>query len=115
MQVDIVEFLYEPEEVTVAAGTTVTWTNQDKAPHTSTARDDSFDTGTLKKGDSGEIVLDTPGTYEYFCRFHQFMNGTHRGAVARLRASRWRPRRRVPPPRCPRRPRSRACRRGRRG
>ena len=76
MQVDIVEFLYEPEEVTVAAGTTVTWTNQDKAPHTSTARDESFDTGTLKKGDSGEVVLDAPGTYEYFCRFHQFMNGT---------------------------------------
>jgi len=76
VQVDIVEFVYEPEEVTVAAGTTVTWTNQDKAPHTSTARDDSFDTGTLKKGASAEIVLDTPGTYEYFCRFHQFMNGT---------------------------------------
>jgi plastocyanin len=76
VQVDIVEFVYEPEEVTVAAGTTVTWTNQDKAPHTSTARDDSFDTRTLKMGDSGEIVLDTPDTYEYFCRFHQFMNGT---------------------------------------
>ena len=25
---------------------------------------------------AGEIILDAPGTYEYFCRFHQFMNGT---------------------------------------
>lgn len=76
VEVDIAEFLYESETVTVAAGSTVTWTNLDKAPHTSTARDDSFDTGTLKKGDSAHVVLDQPGTYEYFCRFHQFMNGT---------------------------------------
>jgi plastocyanin len=62
--------------VTVAAGSTLTWTNLDKAPHTATARDDSFDTGTLKKDDSADVVLDRPGTYEYFCRFHQFMNGT---------------------------------------
>lgn len=72
----IAEFLYAPENVTVAAGSAVIWANEDKAPHTATARDESFDTGTLEKGDSGEIVLDEPGTYEYYCRFHQFMNGT---------------------------------------
>jgi plastocyanin len=76
VEVDIAEFLYEPETVTVATGSTVTWTNRDQAPHTATARDDSFDTGTLKQGDAGDIALDQPGTYEYFCRFHQFMNGT---------------------------------------
>ena len=74
--VEIAEFLYEPEATTVAAGTTLTWTNQDKAPHTATARDESFDTGTLKKGDSAEVTLDEPGTYDYYCRFHQFMNAT---------------------------------------
>ena len=74
--VEIVEFLYAPEALTVAAGTTVTWINQDTAPHTSTARDESFDTGTLKKGDSGEVTLDEPGIYDYYCRFHQFMNAT---------------------------------------
>jgi plastocyanin len=54
----------------------VAWTNLDKAPHTATARDESFDTGTLDKGDDAEIVLEDPGTYAYYCRFHQFMNGT---------------------------------------
>ena len=71
---EIAEFLYEPEMVTIAAGTTVTWVNQDKAPHTSTAGDESFDTGTLKRGDSGEVTFEEPGTYDYYCRFHQFMN-----------------------------------------
>lgn len=74
--VEIVEFLYEPEAMTVASGTTITWSNQDKAPHTATARDESFDTGTLKRGDSAEVTLDQPGTYDYYCRFHQFMNAT---------------------------------------
>ncbi len=60
----------------MTAGTTVTWTNQDDAAHTSTARDESFDTGTLDQGDAGDVTLDEPGTYDYYCRFHQFMNGT---------------------------------------
>jgi len=75
-QVEIVEFLYEPEAVTVAAGTEITWTNADAAPHTATADDSSFDTGTLDKGDSASATFDEPGTYAYYCRFHAFMNGT---------------------------------------
>jgi plastocyanin len=74
--VEIVEFVYEPEEITVPAGTTVTFTNQDKAPHTATADDTSFDTKTLQKNDSAELTFDEPGTYPYFCRFHVFMKGS---------------------------------------
>ncbi len=74
--VEIVEFLYEPVDLTVSAGTTVTWTNADKAPHTATAEDSSFDTGTLQKNDAGEVTLDEPGTYAYYCRFHRFMEAT---------------------------------------
>ncbi len=74
--VEIVEFLYDPEDLTVPAGTTVTWTNQDQAPHTATAEDSSFDTDTLQKGDAGEVTLDDPGTYAYYCRFHRFMEAT---------------------------------------
>lgn len=74
--VEIVEFLYEPEAVTVEAGTEITWTNADTAPHTATADDSSFDTGTLNKGDSGSATFDEPGTYSYYCRFHAFMKGT---------------------------------------
>ncbi len=74
--VEIVEFLYDPEEITVPAGTTITFTNQDTAPHTATADDSSFDTENLGKGDSAEETFDTPGTYTYYCRFHVFMKGS---------------------------------------
>ena len=75
-EVEIAEFLYAPEAITVDAGTKVTWTNADKAPHTATADDSSFDTGTLKQGDSASASFDVPGTYAYYCRFHAFMKGT---------------------------------------
>lgn len=74
--VEIVEFLYEPEDLTVAAGSTVTWVNQDDAPHTATADDRSFDTESLSKGNEGEVTFDEPGTYAYFCEFHPFMKAT---------------------------------------
>jgi plastocyanin len=74
--VDIADFAFSPETVTVEAGTDLTFTNADDASHTATADGGEFDTGTLKKGDSGAITLDQPGTYTYFCRFHPFMKGT---------------------------------------
>lgn len=74
--VAIVDFKYDPEPITVSAGTTVTWTNEDSAPHTATADDQSFDTGNLGQGDEGEVTLDDPGEYSYFCVFHPFMKGT---------------------------------------
>ena len=74
--VDIVEFEFAPEEITVAAGTTVEFLNQDTAAHTATADDSSFDTEELGKGDASEITFDDPGTYSYYCRFHVFMKGS---------------------------------------
>ena len=71
--VEIADFAYAPETLTVPVGTKVTWSNSDKASHTATAEDGSFDTGTLRDGDEAEIVLDKPGTYAYYCRFHAFM------------------------------------------
>lgn len=74
--VEIAEFLYEPDTITVDVGTEITWTNADGAPHTATADDGSFDTGTLKRSDEAAVSFDEPGTYTYYCRFHAFMNGT---------------------------------------
>ena len=74
-EVAIAEFLYEPETITVAAGTDVTWTNEDKAPHTATIDDRSLDTGKLDRGDEGTLTFDEPGEYSYFCVFHPFMKG----------------------------------------
>ena len=73
---EIVDFEYAPETLTVPAGTKVTWTNSDDAAHTATADDGSFDTDTLHQGDSAGVVLDEPGTYTYYCRFHAFMKAT---------------------------------------
>jgi plastocyanin len=75
-KVDIREFAYEPVTVTVRAGGTVEWVNADAAPHTATADDGSFDTGSLAKGDKGKVTLDKAGTFSYICTFHPFMNAT---------------------------------------
>jgi plastocyanin len=74
--VEIKDFAFNPATVTVSAGTTVTWTNQDLAPHTATAEDGSFDTGRLNQGESGSVTFDQPGTYAYVCTFHPSMKGT---------------------------------------
>jgi plastocyanin len=75
-EIDIADFKYMPDAVTVTAGSKVTWTNSDDAAHTASADDDSFDTGDLDQGDSKTVTLDEPGTYSYFCRFHPFMKAT---------------------------------------
>jgi plastocyanin len=51
--VSIQGFAFHPGSMTVNVGDTVTWTNQDSAQHTATANDGSFDTGTLRRGQSG--------------------------------------------------------------
>lgn len=75
--VTIVDFAYDPAEITVPVGGTVTWTNDDAAPHTATAQDrDALQSGTIDPGSSFEQSFDTAGTYDYFCEFHPNMQGT---------------------------------------
>jgi plastocyanin len=74
--VDIQDFAYNPDPVTIEIGQSVTWTNQDSAPHTATAKDrDVLQSGTLNQGDTYTQTFDTPGTYDYFCEFHPNMKG----------------------------------------
>jgi plastocyanin len=75
-KVQIVEFSYEPDPVVVQAGGKVTWQNEDTAPHTATADDGSFDTGTIEKGKLGSATFKEPGTFTYFCEIHPTMHGT---------------------------------------
>jgi plastocyanin len=75
--VTIVDYTYKPAEITVAAGTTVEFTNQDSTPHTATSKQSgAFETGSIDTGKSAKVILDKPGTYAYFCAFHPFMKGT---------------------------------------
>ena len=73
--VDIADFAFEPAELTITAGETVTWTNLDGVAHTATATDGSWDTGLLDEGESGSITFTTPGTYDYRCTPHPSMTG----------------------------------------
>jgi plastocyanin len=75
-KVDIVEFTYQPDPVVVQVGGKVIWQNQDAAPHTATADDGSFDTGTIEKGKIGSETFKEAGTFTYFCEIHPTMKGT---------------------------------------
>lgn len=75
-KVDIVEFTYQPDPVVVQVGGKVIWQNQDTAPHTATADDGSFDTGTIEKGKIGSETFKEAGTFTYFCAIHPTMHGT---------------------------------------
>jgi plastocyanin len=67
---------FEPATLTVVAGTTVRWFNDDTPPHTVTAADGSWDSGNLAPGGSFERRFDTGGSYAYLCRYHPGMTGT---------------------------------------
>lgn len=75
-KVQIADFTFKPSTVKVAAGTKVTFTNEDGFAHTATANDGSFDSKSLDKGESYEFTFDTPGTYAYKCSIHNSMTGT---------------------------------------
>jgi plastocyanin len=75
-EAEIVDFDFSPRRLTVAAGTTVTWSNGGERPHTATDRGGTFDTRPIAPGASAEVTLSTPGTYFYFCRINPSkMNG----------------------------------------
>lgn len=75
--VSIKDFMYSPETITVKKGTTVTWTNQDSAPHTVTADNGNGpDSGTLENGKSYSFTFNSVGTFSYHCTFHSDMKGT---------------------------------------
>ena len=67
---------YEPARLTVAAGTTIIWRNNDQVEHTVTAADRSWDSGTIRPGATWQRTFTRPGTYEFFCTPHPFMKGT---------------------------------------
>lgn len=73
----IKDFKYLPAETTVPAGTKLTISNQDVAPHTVTSEEKgAFDTGTFDGGAKATVTLKKAGTYKYFCELHAFMRGT---------------------------------------
>ena len=74
-QVNIDQFAFHPQRITVRAGTTVTWTNEDDVPHTIASSSKLFKSKALDTGDKFSFTFTTPGTYEYFCSLHPHMTG----------------------------------------
>jgi plastocyanin len=61
---------FRPTSLTVTAGTTVVWTNQGQNPHTVTASDRAFDSGTLEPGQTFSVTFDEAGQVPYYCQIH---------------------------------------------
>lgn len=77
-------FAFEPE-LKVAAGTQVTWVNDDSVYHTVTLADGTVDSGRIEAGASWSHVFDKPGTYEYYCKPHAYQSdGEWKGMVATI-------------------------------
>jgi plastocyanin len=75
-EVEIEDFAYHPDPVTIEEGGKVIWKNRDSAPHTATADDGSFDTGTIEEGKLKSETFKEPGTFTYICSIHPDMHGT---------------------------------------
>lgn len=74
-EVQIANYAFAPEELTITVGDTVTWTNEDAVMHTATALDGAFDSGMLDTGESFSWTFSQPGTYDYLCTPHPMMTG----------------------------------------
>jgi YVTN family beta-propeller protein len=74
-KVSINNFLFTPAEIRIAAGDTVTWTNDDGAPHGLEYQDGAQGTNPLLPGASFSRRFDRPGTYDYNCSVHPYMTG----------------------------------------
>ena len=74
--VAIAEFEFTPQVLTVAPGTTVTWTNNDSLEHSVVAIDQSFASNSLADATTFRFRFDTPGEHEYFCGIHPSMTAT---------------------------------------
>jgi plastocyanin len=72
--VTINNFKFQPADLTVKAGDTVEWKNEDIVPHSATDKG-VFDSGGIAKGGSWQWVATKPGTYYYICTLHPNMKG----------------------------------------
>ncbi len=72
-QVTIMDFAFAPATLTVAPGTTVSWTNQGPTIHTATSNTGVWDSHTLKAGASFSFTFKQAGTYSYHCSIHPGM------------------------------------------
>jgi len=74
-EVKIDNFSFGPATLTVAAGTTVTWTNRDDIPHTVVSTAHTFKSKVVDTDEEFSYTFTKPGTFPYFCSIHPKMTG----------------------------------------
>jgi YVTN family beta-propeller protein len=74
-KVSIANFAFAPADVTIATGATVTWSNDDGAPHGLAYKDGAKGTEELLPGEKFSRTYDQPGTFDYVCSVHPYMTG----------------------------------------
>jgi amicyanin len=74
--VHIQNFKFSPATITVTAGSTVVWTNDDSIQHDITFSAGGIASSTLNQNDTFSHTFPTAGTYHYICSIHPFMHGT---------------------------------------
>jgi plastocyanin len=75
-EVKVDNFSFGPATLTVAVGTTVTWTNRDDIPHTIVSNDKVFKSKVLDTDEKFSFTFAKAGTYPYFCSIHPKMTGS---------------------------------------
>ena len=73
--VEIDNFAFAPETLTVTAGTTVTWKNADDSPHRIGDQNGTFKSAALDTDDTFSHTFAAPGEYPYICTMHPYMVG----------------------------------------
>lgn len=73
--IDIVDFNFNPANISLNRGTTVIWANRGHVPHTVTSTTNLFDSGILMPGGQFSFTFANPGIYPYFCKLHPTMRG----------------------------------------
>jgi plastocyanin len=84
--VGVVDDAFQPSQITVDAGDEVSWSSSGQNPHTVTADDGSFGSGTLQPGESFSTTFDAAGSFAYYCEFHGGPGGTGMSGVVVVRA-----------------------------
>src|SRR5438105_11944070 len=76
-RIEIKDFAFNPQTLTVKSGDKVTWINRDEEPHTIVSVEKQFKKSTALDTDQEfTITAGAPGTYSYFCSVHPKMTGT---------------------------------------
>ncbi len=74
--ISIVEFTFQPQNVTIKKGDTLVWTNNDQMAHTVTSTDKSVDSGDIASGKTFSFTFTKAGKFTYNCKYHPSMQGT---------------------------------------